>query len=176
MLWLTFKSKHVKLTFAQIDCNLKFLYLTICYLTNSVKIREFFCHSDFTWNQLRQIGNVKTSTISKLYQKWFHVEEKFLNFHTVVSKKSIIWSKAVVFWKNIVFATISRIKIIICDTSMKRKGSMYHFDLFPINSIQSKHEIDLQSLATTGIEPDAFSHVKSMFCFKYCLCLFLLRS
>ena len=46
---------------------------------------------------------------------------------------------------------------------------MYNFDMFPIKSIQSKHEIDLQSLATTGIEPDAFSHVKSMFCFKYVL-------
>ena len=57
------------------------------FFLHSVEILRFFCHSDITWNQRRQMFGLKTHYFDSFWHLEFTckiwVVTKFMNFHTV---------------------------------------------------------------------------------------------
>ena len=65
-------------------------------LSHSVEISEFFCHTDFTWNQFWRLEEVKNCHVCRFRgsEFWFVISrkicvaEKFWKFHTVKTEKN----------------------------------------------------------------------------------------
>ena len=78
-----------------IKTSVKHAYISIfilgkTYVTHSVETSQFFCHPDFTWNQLYQNQHICEKNLPNLISRKIWKSEKFLNFPHCVKPTHIM--------------------------------------------------------------------------------------